>query len=138
MDPNSKAHSLSPDTLSSNTHRAATMVSALVQQHALLSKQGVAFRMPKQARSARMATRQVTKAISDVNVIVGGSTVAALALGRFVFLPFQRRTNEKAGLPVQNGVTHFESGDKYAQEARCGVVGLNVCGGVYQAGLMDV
>lgn len=93
------------------------MVSALVQQHAVLPKQG-AFRMAK-ARSAR-TTRQMmpVKALSDVNLIVGGSTFAALALGRFVFLPFQRRTNEKAGLPVQNGVTHFDSGDKYAAEAR--------------------
>ena len=118
------------------------MVTALLQQNALCVKQGQAFRVQRQARSARMATRQVTKAIGEVrhhrvarglqidratagnnpftqvNVIVGGSTIAALALGRFVFLPFQRRTNTNAGLPVQNGTTHFEAGDKFAQEAR--------------------
>eukprot|EP00884_Botryococcus_braunii_P003870 jgi/Botrbrau1/13484/Bobra.0082s0080.1 len=66
---------------------------------------------------APLRTRQVTQAISDVNLVIGGSTVAALALGRFVFLPFQRKAAEKAGLPLQNGITHAEAGDRLAEEA---------------------
>jgi photosystem I subunit V len=61
-------------------------------------------------------TRLVTKAISDTNLVVGGCTVAALALGRFVFLPAHRAALAKAGMPKQNGVTHFEAGDRLAEE----------------------
>lgn len=43
--------------------------------------------------------------------------MAALALGRFVFLPFHQRSLEKAGLGTQNGLTHYEAGDNLAQEA---------------------
>jgi photosystem I subunit V len=43
--------------------------------------------------------------------------VAALALGRFVFLPFHRASLAKAGLPKQDGKTHFEAGDARAEEA---------------------
>ena len=39
-----------------------------------------------------------------------------LALGRWGFLSYQRRSVEKAGLPVQNGQTHFEAGDTRAEE----------------------
>lgn len=92
------------------------MVTALLQQNALCAKQTQAFRVQRQARSGRVTT--VTRALGDVNVIVGGSTFAALALGRFVFLPFQRRNAAVAGPAKQNGVTHFEAGDKFAQEAR--------------------
>lgn len=58
----------------------------------------------------------VTKALSDVNLVVGGATVASLALGRFVFLPFHRASLAKAGMPKQNGQTHFEAGDRLAEE----------------------
>lgn len=34
--------------------------------------------------------RQVTTCVSDINLIVGGANLAALSLGRFVFLPYQR------------------------------------------------
>ena len=45
------------------------------------------------------------------------ATAASLALGRFVFLPFQRDNAKRQGLGKQNGVTHPEAGDKFAQEA---------------------
>ena len=61
-------------------------------------------------------TRLVTKALSDTNLIVGGATVAALALGRFVVLPYHRASLAQAGLPKQNGVSHFEAGDRLAEE----------------------
>lgn len=61
-------------------------------------------------------TRIVTSAISDTNLIVGGATVAALALGRFVVLPYHRASLAKAGIPKQNGVSHFEAGDRLAEE----------------------
>ncbi len=46
-----------------------------------------------------------------------GCTVGALALGRFVFLPYHRASLAKAGMPKQNDQTHFEAGDIRAEEA---------------------
>lgn len=43
--------------------------------------------------------------------------MAALALGRFVFLPYHRRSLAKAGMPTQNGKTHLQAGDLRAEEA---------------------
>ncbi len=43
--------------------------------------------------------------------------MGALALGRFVFLPFHRASLAKAGLPKQNDQTHFAAGDARAEEA---------------------
>ncbi len=45
-----------------------------------------------------------------------GATIASLALGRFVFLPYHRRSLAKAGKPVQNGTTHYDAGDRLAEE----------------------
>jgi photosystem I subunit V len=50
--------------------------------------------------------------LSDVNLVIGASTVAALALGRFVFLEQHRAALKKAGPGVQNGETHFAAGDR--------------------------
>ena len=55
---------------------------------------------------------------SDCNVIISCTNAAMLGLGRFVFLPYQRRQIEKQGLPVQNGVTNFAAGDERAAESR--------------------
>ncbi|KAL4458443.1 hypothetical protein ABPG75_013308 [Micractinium tetrahymenae] len=71
----------------------------------------------QQAVRPAAARRLTTKAISDVNLVVGGCTVGALALGRFVFLPFHRASLAKAGLPKQNDQTHFAAGDARAEEA---------------------
>ncbi|KAI3435822.1 hypothetical protein D9Q98_001880 [Chlorella vulgaris] len=68
-------------------------------------------------KPAAARARCVTKAISDVNLVVGGCTVGALALGRFVFLPFHRASLARAGMPKQDGQTHAEAGDDRAQEA---------------------
>jgi photosystem I subunit V len=65
---------------------------------------------------AMRSRRTVTKAISDVNLVVGGATIASLALGRFVFLPFHRASLAKAGLPKQNDKTHEEAGDRLSSE----------------------
>jgi len=58
------------------------------------------------------------KVTCDVStpLIISLSTGGLLALGRFVFLPFQRDNVSKQGLPEQNGVSHFEAGDSRAQE----------------------
>jgi photosystem I subunit V len=61
-------------------------------------------------------SRMVTKALSDTNLIIGGATIGALALGRFVVLPYHRRELAKAGMPTQNGQTHFQAGDRLAEE----------------------
>jgi hypothetical protein len=71
--------------------------------------------MRSAAVRAPLRTRQVTRALSEVNVAIGGATFAALALGRFVFLPFHRKSLSKAGLPVQNGIAHAEAGDRLAE-----------------------
>merc|ERR1712146_460724 len=57
------------------------------------------------------------KALSDTNLIISVSNFALLALGRLVFLPYQRRQISNAGLPMQNGETHSAAGDLLSQEA---------------------
>jgi len=47
---------------------------------------------------------------------MSAANLACLSLGRWGFLSFQRRSVEKAGLPVQNGQTHSDAGDYRAQE----------------------
>ena len=46
-----------------------------------------------------------------------GCTFGALALGRFVFLPYHRSALAKAGMPKQNDMTHLQAGDIRAEEA---------------------
>merc|ERR1711904_401998 len=57
------------------------------------------------------------KTATDPKLIMGVSNLVMLALGRLVFLPYQRRQITKAGLPMQNGETHVVAGDRLAQEA---------------------
>ncbi|KAL6769897.1 PSAG1 [Auxenochlorella protothecoides x Auxenochlorella symbiontica] len=73
--------------------------------------------VPRTACRARQAIKTPTRAIAEVNLVVGGATFAALALGRFVFLPFHRDNLARQGLPRQNGITHAEAGDRGAEEA---------------------
>ncbi|KAG0567345.1 hypothetical protein KC19_7G127800 [Ceratodon purpureus] len=54
---------------------------------------------------------------ANTSLIITLSTGALLAMGRFVFLPFQRDNVSRQGLPEQNGTTHYEAGDSRAQEA---------------------
>jgi len=70
------------------------------------------------AMPARVATRAsrktvvVTKAVADPYLAVSASTAALLAVGRFAFLPFQRRTNSAAAEvsgPKTTGDTYFDS-----------------------------
>ena len=57
------------------------------------------------------SSKRVTK-MGDTQVIMSIANGAALALGRWGFLPYQRRKVEEAGLPTQNGDTHLEAGLK--------------------------
>ncbi|KAG6551137.1 hypothetical protein Mapa_007372 [Marchantia paleacea] len=66
-----------------------------------------------QTKFARANARTVC---ADTSLVISLSTGALLFLGRFVLLPFQRKQVSQAGLPRQNGVTHFEAGDVRAQE----------------------
>jgi len=59
----------------------------------------------------------VTKALSDTNVIMCCANFTMLAIGRWGFLPYQRRSVENAGLPEQNDQKYFEAGDNLAKEA---------------------
>ena len=74
------------------------------------------IRMTRVSSVSQKKRVMTTKAISDVNLVVGGATVASLALGRFVFLPFHRASLAKAGMPKQNGQTHMQAGDRLAEE----------------------
>lgn len=69
------------------------------------------------SRVSARSPRQVTRALSDTNLIISGATAVSLALGRFVFLDFQRDNAKRQGLPVQNGVPHADAGDKLSEEA---------------------
>jgi photosystem I subunit V len=71
----------------------------------------------KQTRTAKRGARVSARAFDDVNVAISAANATALALGRFVFLPYQRAQVERVGLPTQNGETHFAAGDARAQEA---------------------
>lgn len=51
------------------------------------------------------------------SIVFVACTIGALALGRFVFLPFHRASLAKAGMPKQNGETHYSAGDRLAEEA---------------------
>ena len=73
-------------------------------------------RVAKQTRGKRGA-RAVTRAYDDVNLVVSSANALCLALGRFVFLPYQRAQVERVGMPTQNGQTHFAAGDSRAEEA---------------------
>mmetsp|Transcript_66196 Transcript_66196/g.145198 ORF Transcript_66196/g.145198 Transcript_66196/m.145198 type:complete len:135 (+) Transcript_66196:1-405(+) len=59
-------------------------------------------------RPARAAVVKPVAAL-DPAVIVSGSTAAFLSLGRFVYLPYQRRSAEKADVgPKTDGATFFD------------------------------
>merc|ERR1712187_14944 len=68
-------------------------------------------------RMVHSKTRQVTRALSDTQVIMSLANASMLGIGRFGFLPYQRRKIQEAGLPEQNDEKYFEAGDKLAQEA---------------------
>ncbi|MBH0219592.1 photosystem I reaction center subunit V, partial [Listeria monocytogenes] len=56
------------------------------------------------------------KAELSTPLVISLSTGVSLFLGRFVFFNFQRENVAKQGLPEQNGISHFEAGDKRAEE----------------------
>eukprot|EP00951_Prasinocladus_malaysianus_P002612 scaffold18342_cov42-Prasinocladus_malaysianus.AAC.1 len=74
----------------------------------------LAARPARATRSVRVAP---VRASADSMVLVSACTASMLALGRFVFLPYTKSQQSKAGAPVQNGVTHYEAGDRLAEEA---------------------
>ncbi|KAL9403050.1 hypothetical protein Peur_000022 [Populus x canadensis] len=55
------------------------------------------------------------KAELNPSLVISLSTGVSLFLGRFVFFNFQRENVAKQ-VPEQNGLTHFEAGDKRAKE----------------------
>eukprot|EP01024_Parvocaulis_polyphysoides_P009389 TRINITY_DN1293_c0_g1_i1.p1 TRINITY_DN1293_c0_g1~~TRINITY_DN1293_c0_g1_i1.p1 ORF type:complete len:131 (-),score=34.48 TRINITY_DN1293_c0_g1_i1:260-652(-) len=71
------------------------------------------------ARRSGRSTGTVTRAelITNSMLVISGCNAAMLALGRFVAMPYQRKSVENAGLPVQNGTTHYAAGDRLAEEA---------------------
>ena len=73
-------------------------------------------RVAKQTR-ARRGAKTVVRAYDDVNLVISGANALCLALGRCVFLPYQRAQVERVGAPTQNGQTHFAAGDSRAEEA---------------------
>lgn len=67
-------------------------------QHSIAIKPrpGMALRQP--AKAPLRARRVAAQAIADTPIIISGATAASLALGRFVFLPFQRDNVNRQGL----------------------------------------
>lgn len=53
----------------------------------------------------------------ETQIVVTAVNATCLALGRWAFMPLMRANAERAGLPQQNGVSHFDAGDFRAQEA---------------------
>jgi photosystem I subunit V len=79
----------------------------------------VSLRAPAKVAAARpsRATRLVTKATVDPYLAVSASTAIMLAVGRFAFLPQQRRDLERSAAvsgPKTTGSTYF---DNLQQEA---------------------
>ncbi|KAL3159744.1 hypothetical protein ABBQ38_010150 [Trebouxia sp. C0009 RCD-2024] len=94
---------------------ASMMSSPTVQQRSTFTPR---IQIKSRALKASPRTsRQVTRALSDTNLIISGATGLSLALGRFVFLDFQRDNVSRQGLPEQNGITYVEAGDKLSEEA---------------------
>jgi len=91
------------------------MVSAIAASVSLRS--GTALSAPRPVARRSNVRVMPVRALSDTSLIISGSTAACLALGRFVFLPFQRKNAAKQGLPVQNGETNYDAGDRLAEEA---------------------
>mmetsp|Transcript_10109 Transcript_10109/g.24092 ORF Transcript_10109/g.24092 Transcript_10109/m.24092 type:complete len:131 (+) Transcript_10109:127-519(+) len=94
------------------------MSMSLKTSSSMLSGQRVALRSTRSARGspARMPVRAAFDP-ANTSLVISGCNAAMLALGRFAFLPYTKKQQEKAGLPVQNGKTHFEAGDIRAEEA---------------------
>lgn len=78
---------------------------------------GQRVRSVRPARAARATVAAPVRAAADSMMLISGCNAAMLALGRFVFMPYVKAQQEKAGMPVQNGVTHLEAGDRLAEEA---------------------
>ena len=74
-------------------------------------------KVKSQTRSTSRGLKVQTRAFSDVNLAISGANALMLSLGRFVFMPYQRAEIAKAGLPTQNGETHYAAGDVKAEEA---------------------
>ena len=71
----------------------------------------------KKKKSKRLGiTTTAIKAELNPQAVICAATGISLFMGRFVFFNFQRENVAKQGLPEQNGVSHFESGDKRAKE----------------------
>lgn len=77
------------------------MAVATTMSRAVVSVKPLAARKSQALTKAPVRTR--VQALSDTNAIISGATAVTLLLGRFAFLPIQRRGVEKAGLPQQNG-----------------------------------
>lgn len=73
---------------------------------------------PARLACRRVARRQASKpavaAMPNTSLVICATTAASLALGRFVFLPFQRDQQERAGQQQQGG-EGGEGGDRLIQ-----------------------
>merc|ERR1712039_405265 len=103
-----------PTLSSSSSTRMMMSTTTTTTMKVSTIRPGVASVAKRVAGSA--ATRRTTS-MGDTQVIMSLANGAALAIGRFGFLPYQRRKIEEAGLPLQNGETYVEAGDKLAEEA---------------------
>ncbi|KAE9593969.1 hypothetical protein Lal_00031597 [Lupinus albus] len=114
---------------SSSSMLSSLTLSPSIQKHHHLKPSNVSFQGLKPFTSStkvstfnptnKRVTRGggvVVKAQLNPSLVITLSTGLSLFLGRFVFFNFQRENVAKQGLPEQNGLTHFEAGDKRAKE----------------------
>ncbi|CAH9101754.1 unnamed protein product [Cuscuta europaea] len=80
------------------------------------SRSIINFNSRREKRRPRSNGVAVVKAELNPQVVISLSTGLSLFMGRFVFFNFQRENAAKQGLPEQNGVSHFEAGDRRAKE----------------------
>ncbi|KAF5197478.1 photosystem I reaction center subunit V protein [Thalictrum thalictroides] len=113
-----------------STATAFTPTTNTIQKHSHSSFQGLRPLKPtdssflaltstkvKSMQPRKLSSRNVgVRAELSTSLVISLSTGLSLFLGRFVFFGFQRENVAKQGLPVQNGVTHFEAGDTRAKE----------------------
>eukprot|EP01023_Acetabularia_acetabulum_P006078 TRINITY_DN12528_c0_g1_i3.p2 TRINITY_DN12528_c0_g1~~TRINITY_DN12528_c0_g1_i3.p2 ORF type:complete len:132 (-),score=27.70 TRINITY_DN12528_c0_g1_i3:16-411(-) len=101
-----------------------------VKMNSIASKSFVASQQYRKRMSRRNNVVRAELFTSSM-VTISACNAAMLALGRFVAASYQKKTADIVGLPTQNGVTHFEAGDRLAEEATfitqsCDPSGFNI------------
>ena len=74
------------------------MASPLSLQSGVVLRERTAASFMQPAKAPLRTRRVSAQAIAETSIVISGATAASLALGRFVFLPFQRDNVSRQGL----------------------------------------